>query len=250
MKTLTLLAALACAVPAAAAGRAGVLSLSGHGGAAQPLGTKWVKERAETGPSFGGAVHYGLSDHFEGTLAYDTLRMYETGRVKVDAVTANLVHYYDLGALSPAVRLGAGPAVVYGARRDGVPNHNTFVARLGLGADYRLTERLSTGFWADYFLAAKSVRKVYEVHAAVAGLSLRWTGGELQGRTAPAAAARPAPAPAKAAAPAPAPEPEAAPEPAPAPAPKTPAKPRPRTQRRPAAPPTETPSAVQEVPGE
>lgn len=262
MKTIALLASLLAAAPACAAGRAGVVSLSLNGGAAQPLGTAWVRERTKLGPAFGGAVHFGLSEHVELALSYDSLRMYKTRQVLIDTALASLVHYYDLGGrLSPAMRLGVGPAVVHNARPDGVPNHNTFAARVGAGLDYKLTERYSTGLWADYLVAARAVRKTPEVHAATVGLSLRWTGGAIGPRTAKAAKAEAPsddrepgqPAPVKAAAPAPAPEPEAAPAPAPKlkPAPK--AAPKART-RRPVAPapaePTETPAAVQEAPGE
>lgn len=233
MKTIALLAALFAAAPAWAgggaprAGRAGVVSFSLNGGAAQPLGTAWVKERAKLGPAYGGAVHLGLSDHFEATLSYDSVRMYKTRHVRVDAALASLVHYYDLGGgFSPAVRLGVGPAVVYDARPDGVPNHNTFAARFGGGADYKVCERISTGFWADYLLAARGMRKTPEVHAVTFGLSLRWTGGEVQPRAAKAAAG------AKAAEPVDDREPGA-----------------PRKTRAPRAA-TPTPAAVQEVPGE
>lgn len=221
------------AAPASAAGRAGLVSLSLHGGAAQPLGTAWVKERTKLGPNYGGAVHFGLSDHFEAEISYDSVRMYKTRNVRIDTAIASLAHYYDLGGrLSPVMRLGVGPAVVHNARPDGVPNHNTFAARLGGGADYRWTDRISTGLWADYLVAAKSVRKTPEVHAVTFGLSVRWTAGAIQPRTQKSAAKAEAPAddrePAQAAAPAPAPTPapapeleaQAAPTPAPAAAPK------------------------------
>lgn len=178
-----------------AAGRAGLVSLSLHGGAAQPLGTAWVKERTKLGPNYGGAVHFGLSDHFEAEVSFDSVRMYKTRQVRIDTAIASLAHYYDLGGrLSPAMRLGIGPAVVHNARPDGVPNHNTFAARVGGGADYRWTDRISTGLWADYLLAAKSVRKTPEVHAVTFGLSVRWTGGEIQPRTPKSAAKAEAPA--------------------------------------------------------
>lgn len=217
MKTIALLAALCSAASASAADRSGVISLSLNGGAAQPLGSAWVKERTKLGPSYGGAVHLGLSEHFEGTLSYDSIRMYKTRQVRIDTVLASLVHYYDLGGrLSPAMRLGVGPAVVHNARPDRVPNHNTFAARIGGGFDYKLCERFSTGLWADYLVAARAVRKTPEVHAATFGLSLRWTGGEVIPRTAQAAAA-----PAE--------------------------RPQPRAERSSA--PHQTPAAVQEAPG-
>lgn len=263
MNILPLALAVLAAAPASAAGRAGLVSLSLHGGAAQPLGTAWVKERTKLGPNYGGAVHFGLSDHFEAEISFDSVRMYKTRQVRVDTAIASLAHYYDLGGrLSPAMRLGVGPAVVHNARPDGVPNHNTFAARVGGGADYRWTDRISTGLWADYLLAARSVRKTPEVHAVTFGLSVRWTGGEIQPRTPKSAAKAEAPAddrePGQAAAPAPAsaptPEPEVeaapAPEPKASPKPAQKAAPKRTRTRRPAAPAAdETPAAVQEVPG-
>ena len=141
MKTTALFAALLAAAPASAAGRAGLLSLSLEGGAAQPLGSAWVKQNTKLGPNYGGALHYGLSDHFEGMLSFDSIRMYQTRQVRVDTALVSLAHYHDLGGgFSPAVRLGIGPAVVYNARPDRLPSHNTFAVRLGGGVDYKLTE--------------------------------------------------------------------------------------------------------------
>lgn len=264
MKNFALLAALLAAAPASAAGRAGVLSFSLEGGAAQPLGTAWVRQNTKLGPNYGGSLHYGLSDHFEGMLSFDSVRMFKTRQVRVDTALVSLAHYYDLGnGLSPAVRLGLGPATVYNARPDRMPSHNTFAVRFGGGVDYKLCDRFSTGFWADYLVASKAVRETPEVSAVTFGLSLRWTGGEVGPLTTkgskpeakaddrepgePKAAAAPAPAPA--------PEAPAAVEPAPSPkaAPKAAPKPRMRTKRPAPAPApaaaAETPSAVQEVPG-
>lgn len=263
MNILPLALAVLAAAPASAAGRAGLISLSLHGGAAQPLGTKWVKERTKLGPNYGGAVHFGLSDHFEAEISYDSVRMYKTRQVRIDTAIASLAHYYDLGGrLSPAMRIGVGPAVVHNARPDGVPNHNTFAARVGGGADYRWTDRISTGLWADYLVAAKSVRKTPEVHAVTFGLSVRWTGGEIQPRThksaakaeAPADDREPGQAPAPTPEPTPAPKVEAAPAPEPKafpkPAPKPAQKAAPKRTRRPATPAADaTPAAVQAVPG-
>ncbi|TBR24485.1 porin family protein [bacterium] len=260
MKNIALFAALFAAAPASAAGRAGVLSFSLEGGAAQPLGTAWVRQNTKLGPNYGGSLHYGLSDHFEGMLSFDSVRMFKTRQVRVDTALVSVAHYYDLdGGFSPAVRLGVGPAVVYNARPDRLPSHNTFAVRFGGGLDYKLCDRLSTGLWADYLVASKAVRETPEVSAVTFGLSLRWTGGEVQPRTPKTAKAEPKGddrepgEPKAAAAPEPAPAPAVeTPAPAPAPAPKPAPKTRTRTKRpAPAAPAsTETPAAVQEVPGE
>lgn len=185
MKNIALLAAFLAAAPASAAGRAGVVSLSLNGGAAQPLGSEWVKERTQLGPTYGGAVHFGLSQHFELALSYDSVRMYRERQVRIDAGLASLVHYYDLaGGWSPAVRLGLGPAVVYNARPDRLPSHNTFAVRFGGGVDYKLNDRISTGFWADYLVASKAIRETPQVDAITFGLSVRWTGGTIEPRSA------------------------------------------------------------------
>lgn len=201
MKTLALFAALLAAAPASASDRTGDLSLGLSGGAALPLGAKSVKENAKLGPDYGVSLSYGLSEHFEASLSYDSVQMHKTRPVRVEPWLFSIVHTYDHGGYwMPIVRVGAGTAVVHGTRPLDLQSYSTLAARAGAGFEYRLTPAVGLGAMLDYLYAARANHDTREVHAAVFSLALSWHLGKPRAASSAKAAAAPAAAPEKAAA--------------------------------------------------
>lgn len=209
MKTLLALAVLAAAAaPLRAEGRAGTLAVGLSGGAAVPLGTTMVRDNSKTGPDYGFAVRYGVSDSLDAAFSYDSVQMYKRRHTRLEPYLASLIRYFDLGRRwSPALRLGAGPVVVHEAL-PGSLSYTSFAVRAGAAAEYALCSDLSLGAWADYLLAARAKNSTKEVHAVTFGLSATYRLGVLQAHSQPRqAAAEPAPERAAPARPARAPAP-------------------------------------------
>ena len=150
MKILLVLAVLAAAAPARAESRAGTVALGLTGGAGLPLGTRMVRDNSRVGPDYGVTVRYGLEDSLDAAFSYDSVQMFRNRHTRLEPYLASLIRSFDLGGRwSPALRLGAGPVIVHGARSGNLPPYTSFAVRAGTGVEFSLAPNLALGCWAD-----------------------------------------------------------------------------------------------------
>ncbi len=172
----SLLIALFIGIPSVlnADDQTGKWGVGGFGGAAIPLGSKFIKDNGETNVDAGGHVRYGMSPHWSTMLAYDN--MYFKKDIRVEDITLSaLYHLWPDCKLNPFVRFGWGVASGQGAK-----NFNDLAGIAGLGFEYFALPFFSLGPVVNYHYDSKTGDSLNETHAITAGLmgTISFGGGE------------------------------------------------------------------------
>ncbi len=187
----SLMMALSAVIPAAlmADDQTGKWGLGGFGGAAIPLGSKFVKDNGETNVAAGGHVRYGMSPHWSAMLAYDNMHFMKNIRVE-DITISALYHILPDSRWNPFVRFGWGVANGQGAK-----NFNDLAGIAGVGAEFFALPFFSLGPVVTYHYDSKTGDSLNETHALTAGLMGTFSFGGGASKPAPKEEAKAAPAP-------------------------------------------------------
>ncbi len=166
----------------------GKWGIGGFGGAAIPLGSKFIKDNGETNVGVGGHLRYGMSRHWSVMLAYDN--MYFKKNIRVEDITASaLYHLCPDSRFNPFLRFGWGVASGQGAK-----NFNDLAGIAGLGAEFFALPFFSLGPVVTYHYDSKTGDSLNETHAVTAGLMGTFSFGGGESKPAPVKQAKAAPA--------------------------------------------------------
>jgi hypothetical protein len=165
----------------------GKWGIGGFGGAAIPLGSKFIKDNGETNVGVGGHLRYGMSRHWSVMLAYDN--MYFKKNIRVEDITASaLYHLCPDSRFNPFLRFGWGVASGQGAK-----NFNDLAGIAGLGAEFFALPFFSLGPVVTYHYDSKTGDSLNETHAVTAGLMGTFSFGGGEPKPAPVKQAKAAP---------------------------------------------------------
>ncbi len=155
-----------------------------EGGAAIPVGSKYIRDNGNVGPAIGAFLRRGITSHWSAALGYDHLSLRNDLRVE-EVILSGIYSCHPMKNLTPIAILGAGIGAGQGNR-----DFKDLAVKAGLGLDYFFANDYSVGAQAVYHFVSDTGGAQHLTHAIVPAVNVAYY---FNGSPAPAPAPKPAP---------------------------------------------------------